>query len=412
MAREISNDGGVSPDATPSTVERPQPGSATYTRRRLLVAGAALAVPAVIATRLRSGNPTAPQSQAPSATTTSTTVPKSPTSVAPPTPEIANDVEPLSGDLGVGIANDDVGRLQLQLTELRFDPGPIDGYFGPATRSAVWAAEKLLLGTPRAVATGTVTAALWHTLNATAAIAPRRSSGGLTNHTEIYLPEQVIVVFHGDQPALVSHIATGELDQNGEPAEWCEIVTIDTDSRGNLLDEPVDKDICGRSKTPAGVFEYDRRVVGWRNGALGSMWNPVYFNFGIAVHGATNVPLEPASHGCVRLPMHIADYFPDLVDEGDRVLVWNGEQDPEDVSDRDRLPVFDYANPNATTTTSTTTTTQPTTTTAPTTTSTSQPASTTSTTTTTTAPTTTAPTTTTITPDITTTTAAPTTTAP
>ncbi len=87
------------------------------------------------------------------------------------------------------------------------------------------------------------------------------------------------------------------------------------------------------------------------------MWNPVYFNYGIAVHGAINVPLAPASHGCVRIPMHIADDFQDLVANGDRVLVWNGRQQPEDVSERDMLPVFDYANPDATTTTTTPTTT-------------------------------------------------------
>jgi hypothetical protein len=152
-------------------------------------------------------------------------------------------------------------------------------------------------------------------------------------------------------------MASGKLDENGYPAEWCELVTIDTDETGTPLEEPVERDICGRSKTPAGVFEFTRRVEGIRNGALGSMWNPVYFNFGIAVHGAINVPAAPTSHGCVRLPMHIADYFQDLVSNGDRVLVWNGEKPPEQMTEEEMLPVFDYANPDATTTTSTTSTT-------------------------------------------------------
>ena len=51
------------------------------------------------------------------------------------------------------------------------------------------------------------------------------------------------------------------------------------------------------------------------------MMNPVYFNYGIAVHGADNVPLEPASHGCVRLNQTIAKFFPDLVKNGYRVYV-------------------------------------------------------------------------------------------
>lgn len=152
-------------------------------------------------------------------------------------------------------------------------------------------------------------------------------------------------MFHRGAATLVSHMSSGALAESGEPAEWCEVVTVDTDERGNPLPEPVDKDICGRSKTPGGVFDFYRRVDGIRHGALGAMWNPVYFNYGIAVHGATNVPNHPTSHGCVRIPMHIADYFPALVANGDAVLVWNGLAEPEDVSDDDRLPVFDYPNP-------------------------------------------------------------------
>ena len=108
---------------------------------------------------------------------------------------------------------------------------------------------------------------------------------------------------------------------------------------------------------------------------LGGMWNPVYFNFGIAVHGAENVPLEPASHGCVRIPMHISEYFQSMVSLGDRILVWDGIKEPEQQTEEDSLPSFDYADPNATTTTSSTTTTT-TTTLVPATTTVPQPATT------------------------------------
>ena len=102
------------------------------------------------------------------------------------------------------------------------------------------------------------------------------------------------------------------------------------------------------------------------------MWNPVYFNYGIAVHGAIQVPAEPASHGCVRIPMHISEYFQSLVEIGESVLVWNGVSEPEDVTYSESLPSFDGSvpNPNPTTTTSTTTTTTTTTTVPPTTTTT------------------------------------------
>ena len=55
---------------------------------------------------------------------------------------------------------------------------------------------------------------------------------------------------------------------------------------------------------------------------LGRLYNPVYFNGGIAVHGAGSVPNHPASHGCVRIPMHIAEYFPALVNTGDVIEVF------------------------------------------------------------------------------------------
>jgi hypothetical protein len=34
------------------------------------------------------------------------------------------------------------------------------------------------------------------------------------------------------------------------------------------------------------------------------------------------VPAHPASHGCVRIPMGIAEYFPALVNTGDVITVF------------------------------------------------------------------------------------------
>jgi hypothetical protein len=42
------------------------------------------------------------------------------------------------------------------------------------------------------------------------------------------------------------------------------------------------------------------------------------------VHGYPTVPTSPASHGCARIPMHIADYFHTLVHVGDPVYVFGG----------------------------------------------------------------------------------------
>ena len=277
------------------------------------------------------------------ATTTTTTVPK----------------VPLSRNLERGIIGEDVEMVQQRLADIGFDPGPIDGVVGTLTKQAVWAYEKLVMGVPRQDATGVVTPALWDRMQEPLMVRPRRPTGGLQNHTEIYLEEQVLVVFHKDVPALITHMSSGELDEFGEPALYCEVVTYDTDSEGELLEEPITREICAYAKTPGGVFEYRRLVEGIRNGPLGDMWNPVYFNYGIAVHGAIQVPAEPASHGCVRIPMHISEYFQSLVELGESVLVWNGVSEPENVTYSESLPSFDGSvpNPNPTTTTSTTTST-------------------------------------------------------
>ena len=245
-----------------------------------------------------------------------------------------------------------VVALQDRLKELAFDPGPSDGYFGFGTRQAVWAFEKLVLGTPAAEATGHVTNEMWQVMQDPIEIAPRRVRAVTYNqrptHVEIYLDKQVLIVFTDDKAELITHISSGSNET------WCQIVTYDTDIKGAPLPEPRTVDECGESITPGGVFSFYLRYEGKRLSPLGGLWNPVYFNYGIAVHGAEQVPLYPASHGCVRIPMFIADYFQSLVENKDRVYVWDGIKEPEEYTKEERIPPGNYPNPAATTSTSTT----------------------------------------------------------
>jgi len=291
----------------------------------------------------------------------------------------------LSGSIRKGSFGADVNSLQQRLHDLGFDPGPVDGQFGSGTEQALWAFEKLVLGTTSSEATGVLTNDMWQTMQDPIVIQPKRAEGIGNSHMEIFLDKQVAIVFTDDKPTLITHISSG----TGEI--WCEVVKYDTDDKGQILEVPIEKDVCGVSTTPGGVFEFYRRYEGNRQGPLGGMWNPVYFNYGIAVHGAKNVPLTPESHGCIRLPMFIADYFPSLVKNGDNVYVWDGKKEPEQQSKRDMTPIFNYPNPDSTTTSSssTTTTVKPTTTTVKPTTTTTKPTITTSSTTTTTVATTT-----------------------
>jgi hypothetical protein len=225
------------------------------------------------------------------------------------------------------------------------------------------------MGLSGSAVTGRVTPDLWDRMQDPIDVKPQKPNAS-SSHVEIYLPQQVLVLFTDNQPKLITHISTG----TGQ--DWCE------------------NGYCSTAITPGGKYKFGRRVDGWDNSVLGQLFNPVYFNYGLAVHGAYNVPLYPASHGCVRIPMHIAEYFPSLVKRGDDIFVFDGVKDPDVYGAQP--PMFNRKDPNATTTTTSTTTTTTTTTVPKTTTTkpgaptTTVPGMTTSSAATTTAPTTTA----------------------
>ena len=266
----------------------------------------------------------------------------------------------LSQSVSNGSQGDDVKKVQQRLTDLGFAPGPIDGAFGENTRQSVWAYEKLILHTPRLEATGTVTNEMWQGMQDSITVQPRRRDGSGSTHVEIYLPEQVLIVFTADVPTLIAHVSSGELDDQGQPKEFCETGKFDTDANGEKLDPPIERQFCARAKTPGGVFRFKRFYDGKRISALGGMTNPWYFNYGIAVHGAEKVPLYPASHGCIRINQMLAKVFPAMVAKGDVVYVWGHDgKEPEQYSKNESLPSFNYDDPNASTTTSSTSTTVP-----------------------------------------------------
>ena len=349
--------------------------------RWLPVGAAGGLLAAVVAAGVISGAGGEPTSSAPGSDSTVTfapstvvqsTVPTESYEAVEPSGETIEKV-PLSQSLSKGNWGDEVEMVQERLAELAFDPGPVDGQFGSLTTQAVWAFEKLITGVPFSEATGVVTPELWDRMQDPIKVAPRRPTGGLADHTEVYLPAQTMVVFHADEPALVAHISTGELAAGAtgftpwydNADEYCETITVDTDRNGELLEEPEEKAICGRSYTPPGVFNAYRKVEGQRLGPLGGMMNPIYINQGIAIHGADNVPLTPASHGCIRVSQYLGSSMQDILELGDQVLIWDGVTEPENQSKEAMQMRWDYADPNATTTTTTTTTTSTTTTVAP-----------------------------------------------
>ena len=258
----------------------------------------------------------------------------------------ASMLPPIERELKEGVEGDDVRMLQTRLAELKFAPGPIDGIYGRSTIQAVWAFEKLVMRVPRNKATGVVTPTMWDVLRGDVQIAARRQAD-TARHAEVYLPEQVIVTFLGGRPTLISHMSSGD----NKP--WCEEVVIDPGEAGNDSPEQIEKGeqlkigVCGESITPAGIFTFTRRSTGTRETKLGTLYNPVYFNQGVAVHGAILVPLQPASHGCIRIPMSVATLFPAMVQFRDRIYVFDGIKEPEEYGSP--LPPADRPDPDYTT---------------------------------------------------------------
>jgi peptidoglycan hydrolase-like protein with peptidoglycan-binding domain len=253
--------------------------------------GGSSTVPPTAAVTTTTAAPTTTTTAAPTttteATTTTTTAPIDPTTVAEPAGELLK-----SGSVGTRSK-----AVQQALKDQHYDPGTPDGKFGLKTTMAVWAFQQLHGLSPDGVV-GPETEAL---ILAKPAQAMLRPNLGPT-HTEVDLTRQVMIVWRDGQPSLITHVSTGS------GVAYCE----DTKVGQN----------CGDAVTPEGTYAFGRRVEGWREAPLGKLYNPVYFNGGIAVHGAASVPDHPASHGCVRIPMSIAEYFPTLVNTGDPIEVF------------------------------------------------------------------------------------------
>lgn len=236
-----------------------------------------------------------------STTTTSTTTTTT-TTTAPPEPEV----------LGPGAEGPRTQALQEHLRRLKFDPGEPDGQYGSKTTMAVWAFQALA-GLPK---DGVVTPALEEQIAQAQPAGMMRPDLGPT-HTEVDLDKQVLLVFGDGQLELVTHVSTGS------GVAYCE--------EGSGPNAEPGREYCGSAQTPEGDYRYQRRIEGERRAPLGVLYSPVYFNGGIAVHGAPSVPNHPASHGCVRIPMHISAYFQGLVADGEPISVFRGGTGPAGV---------------------------------------------------------------------------------
>ena len=255
--------------------------------------------------------------------TTSTSAESTTTTEAPATTaKPATTKKPLPG-LGQGAKGPQVLALEQRLAELKHDVGKVDGVYDSNTFHAVMAFQKVN-GLPRSGrATDDVIAKL-----PSASIPGALVPGGGRTKVEVDIKRQVLLLYKEGALNRVISVSTG----SGK--KYC-----------------VDG-MCDKAVTPGGSFKVFRRITGWRTSRLGRLFNPLYFNGGIAIHGSPSVPAGPASHGCVRIPMSTAGWFPGAVPNGTPVYVVGGPNVP--VPFNEQAPTDTAPDPPSTTTTPTT----------------------------------------------------------
>lgn len=180
----------------------------------------------------------------------------------------------------------DVRQLQLRLSALHYYPGAADGQFGQDTLEALWAFQAVQ-GLKVTGSDGPATRQALADPRSPRELVP--DGGGL--RIEIDLSRQVLVLYRSGQVALISHISSGGGYYYCSPGGG-----------------------CGYATTPTGDFRTTAFMPGWVTVPLGEMYNPVFFiGTAFAIHGSASVPLWPASHGCIRIPMVVAEFFHNLV---------------------------------------------------------------------------------------------------
>jgi peptidoglycan hydrolase-like protein with peptidoglycan-binding domain len=190
-------------------------------------------------------------------------------------------------NLAPGMKGADVKALQQRLASLRYYPGSVDGQFGGNTQAALWAFQEI----NGVKVTGVVNAATKKALVHPRTYKSPAYAGKRATRIEVDQALEVLVLFHNNTIKLISHVSSG-----GGYYYNC-------GSYG-----------CSQAVTPSGTYNTTVFMPGWVTVPLGEMYNPVFFISTVfAIHGDTYVPVGPASHGCVRVPMDVAAIFHTLV---------------------------------------------------------------------------------------------------
>lgn len=185
-----------------------------------------------------------------------------------------------------------VVEAQQRLAELGYWIAGTDGKWNEASRQGLVAFQKVE-GRPR---TGKLTVAELHALRDASRPLPREKGFA---HIEVDLGRQVLFVVDADGTvSKILPVSSG----NGKMFEL----------EGDTLP----------AVTPPGRFRVYAKLPGWRKSPLGLLYYPNYILGGIAIHGNPAVPVQPASHGCIRIPMFASKEFSDITPIGTQVIVY------------------------------------------------------------------------------------------
>jgi len=170
--------------------------------------------------------------------------------------------------------------------------GAVDGLFDTASRSALIAFQKWQ-GRP---ITGQLTLdELEVILTSTS---PKAREVGYA-HVEVDLDRQVLLMVSDDDEVRVLPVSTG--------------------TGSTFMDEGQ----TSIAYTPRGRFLVYYKDAGWQSGPLGSTYYANFISGGVAIHGSRSVPNQPASHGCIRIPVFAAREMSKLMPVGTIVLVYD-----------------------------------------------------------------------------------------
>jgi N-acetylmuramoyl-L-alanine amidase len=178
------------------------------------------------------------------------------------------------------------------LSDMGYWTGAVDGVFDPATRSAFIAFQKWE-GRP---ITGQLTIDGLEAIRTSAS--PKARELGYA-HVEVDLDRQVLMLVNDEGAVRVLPVSTG----SGKPF--------------------IDQGQTSIAYTPRGRFIVYDKTVGWEKGEFRSMYYSNYISGGVAIHGYRSVPIQPASHGCIRIPIFAAREVSKLLKLGTIVLVYD-----------------------------------------------------------------------------------------